>query len=933
MDFDRGARNGVVVFTAAGLTLAGAALVSAPPAAAKSRSNKGLLVQSISVAGDAGVPANTVIDVSFTAPVDPRTVSDAVLQVRGLNASHSGYTKQAFGSIQVTGNHVRFFPRLPGHLRRADGTYHPAGSPEDDALRNAGFAPATSYEMRVLGSPHGRPIRSVAGKALQRDAVARFSTAASAPADRLWTTDTYADVPPPSFSFSNPPDRVPSAADQYTVRGGVTAVPTRTSATLFCTKVPLSPVSVRVSGNVEFTMIARDGDASQRRPVDGSVFVEQNFDTTRLDYAPRVALADRATFKLRVSSGVKDLTERFDFAVNPGRDRLRRIYEFLAEARRLSPQKPWEQLTDPPPEIADDWPALNEAGGEAKRGVLKANVLRLGDTSPDEIDPRTMILFTTRDEPVTEDSLTVSFTRASGIADDALSTGTIDTDVPAAAAPAFTIAAGSGADGDLTPVSSKVLSTDSYPLGEMNFRRVSIPAGVTVTLTGTRPAVLKSLTLSIDGTLSADGGAGQSASTAGSTSSISTQSLQKGGTGGPGAGSGGDTSASLSPATGGAGKSGVDKDLVPASVQDGGRPGQGGQMAPVTSLYAMGGGGGGGGGIKGAGAAGAASTSPTASWNGTGGAGGAAALGNDDLHPLIGGAGGGAGANGSWNGGQWAVTSGAGGGGGGALLMQTAGTVTIGTAGVVRARGGAGGNGSNAVNSFSAGPGGGGGGGSILVRTTRGFNLSNPAGSFVVSGGAGGTQSGAGVAPNGGAGGAGLVRVEDPNGGISLPAGTQGTFSPVGAGVPSVVTTRFVDLGVQNPKILPFTADRVPTVTQNDAILVEVQMTREDPAKFGKADLSAIGTTQDTLNAAVTSAWVPVKLHDRTGVQGGAFGPVAGLPASHPDEYAGFSVGALNGHGYRFIRFRIRFQLDATQTVSSPLPYVDRITTRFQFND
>jgi hypothetical protein len=137
---------------------------------------------------------------------------------------------------------------------------------------------------------------------------------------------------------------------------------------------------------------------------------------------------------------------------------------------------------------------------------------------------------------------------------------------------------------------------------------------------------------------------------------------------------------------------------------------------------------------------------------------------------------------------------------------------------------------------------------------------------------------------------------------------------------------------VQSPRVLAFGAADIVTVAQNDAILVEAQMTREDPAKFATPDLSAITATQGSSNLTVTSAWTPVKVHDETRLPGGAFGAIANLPPSAPTEYAGFPLDSLNGKGYRFIRFRIRFQLDATQTAFSPLPYVDRIVTRFQFN-
>ena len=40
----------------------------------------------------------------------------------------------------------------------------------------------------------------------------------------------------------------------------------------------------------------------------------------------------------------------------------------------------------------------------------------------------------------------------------------------------------------------------------------------------------------------------------------------------------------------------------------------------------------------------------------------------------------------------------------------------------------------------------------------------------------------------------------------------------------------------------------------------------------------------------------------------------------------------LAGKNYKFIRMRISFQMDDTQSSSSPVPYVDQITFKFDFN-
>jgi hypothetical protein len=923
-----------------------------PARAAGTAKGSTLQVQSINLSQGSGVPANSVIELTMSQQIKSSSVSPATLQVRGLNATATQYAKQVFGSIQVVGNLIRFYPRLPTHLRDPNGKFYPVGAALDDAAGNAGFKPSTGYEVRLIGKPAISTITSITGRPLKITTYARFSTAAAAPPEKLWTAKTYSDSPPPQFSFSNPPDTVPTAAAQYATHGGTQDVPNSIMVSLFCTRVPLAPGTARIQGNVEMTMLARKGDYTLRRPVAGAVFIEQNFDTTLLAFQPRVSLADLGTYSLRVGKGVKDLTEQNDFAVNRQREQLKEIYDFLSAARALSPGVPVSALPDPPAELITDWPALLDENNDAvpgaveARGVLKANLLTLGDAFPDEFDPRTMLIFTSRDEPVTNDSLAIEFTKGEGLYDAQLSTGEVDTTVAGAASATFTVAGGSGALGDLLPTSSQTISADSFPNAELNYRYITIPSNVIVTFTGSKPPTVKSLSITVNGELRVNGNAGGDAvqqSSSNYSTLFTSTTPTVGGTGGPGGGKGGGGSTTFSPTSSGGtpavaftGGVGNDVGVIPASAQDGGRGGLGGTQASGTGAYSEGGGGGGGGGVRTAGTAGANGAGAYASWSGVGGVGGAAALGNDDLSPLVGGAGGGAGGNGGYVYYAWGEPGGAGGGGGGAMLVQTAGTLTVGTSGAIRARGGVGGKGSGYYTGYTAGPGGGGGGGSILLRSTKGYNITNPAASIDVGGGAGGTQSGSYVAPYGGNGGAGLVRTEDPNGGIAIPGATQGLFQPIGAGVPSFVYTKWTDLGVQDPRIIQWTTADIVNTTVNDAIYVQVQMTKESTNVFGTPNTTVIDKLQNSTNTTITSAWQPIMLHDETGVVGGAFtpslGPVPGLPGSPPKEFTGFDISSLNGKGYRFMRFRIYFQLDATQTAASPLPFVDRIVTHFQFN-
>jgi hypothetical protein len=226
--------------------------------------------------------------------------------------------------------------------------------------------------------------------------------------------------------------------------------------------------------------------------------------------------------------------------------------------------------------------------------------------------------------------------------------------------------------------------------------------------------------------------------------------------------------------------------------------------------------------------------------------------------------------------------------------------------------------------------------GSVLLQSSAGFDFANQTKNFDVAGGPGATQSAGsyGNATSGGDGGTGYIRLEDPNGGKTIAGiSTGGTYDPIGGGVPSFLYSKFADLGVQDPRVLNFSNDDILTnPTSNDAIFIEMQMTRENPVLFGEADLSSIDPeTQESTDQSVTSLWRPAKVHDNTGIPGGAFSIPGYNPGVQGSEYS-FPIADLNGKGYRFVRFRITFQLDDFQARTDPIPYVDKLTLHFQFN-
>ncbi len=951
---------------AGGAAVAAVVVVALPGAKVSAKAKAAgaaMKITDIDVGDFAGIPQNKIISIQFSQVVDPASVSPATLQVRAQNAKGTGYTIQVPGSFQVAGSTVRFLPRLPTHLRDpADpaGGFFPAGSIKDNASLNAGFQPNKNHLITVVGSPSLSPVRSTSGRGLAHNYTARFTTSPDTIKSEAFTIDTYQDNPPPAFQFSNPPDKVAAADDQYALHGGTLDVPSAINVSIFGKKVPLSPNTLRPSGNVVCTLLARADDPSYRKVMGGSPFVEQNFDTVRMAWVPRFPLPDVSTYSLAISNKVLDLTEVYNFDANPGRLRLRAMYEFLVTARLLNPATPAQQLANPPLElIQEDWPT-----DAATRGTLKANLLALGDKYPDEINPRVMVMFTTRDELVTHSKLTVNFLQSEGYFDASKSTAEWDQTIASAASGVFTAAGGSAVLGDLKPVSNTTVSAIAYPGSVLNYRSIIIPAGVTVTFTGSPqpsqpttatvlpinmplpspPVTIKALTFVLDGTISVDGTAGIDGTQSGTYTAnitIPTPAVP----GGPGGGYGGYAPAGVvggTPgqysslgASSGTGGVGNDVNLIPASATDGGRGGQGGKAGTGTG-YTMASGGGGGGGSRLAGANGtnaamSASYPTYGSWAGSGGAGGAGATGNSDLANLVGGAGGGGGGNAqaytqsTYN---WGTPGASGGGGGGALLVQTSATLTVGNSGLFRARGGKGGKGVN-TSYTGGGGGGGGGGGAVLLRTSRGFLFANAPAAVDVTGGAGGTPvtTTYGTGGTGGNGGAGFVRFEDPNGGISVPGATQGSYLPTGGGLPSYVYSKFIDVGVDQVKFLNPTAADFQITSGNDAILVEIQLAVENPSTLGTPLITAIDANENSTNVKQVSQWMPVRLLDSTST-GGAIK----VPGNNLAD-AVFNIDTkANGFNYRFVRLRITFQLDPTQTAQSPVPFIDQFVLKYDFN-
>lgn len=263
--------------------------------------------------------------------------------------------------------------------------------------------------------------------------------------------------------------------------------------------------------------------------------------------------------------------------------------------------------------------------------------------------------------------------------------------------------------------------------GVYNYTTFNINSGVTVSVTGTQPLIIKCTgAVTINGILNASGGNGGNG--------VTFSTFGAGGIGVAGGGNGGDGTYSTS--LGGM--------LASPGAGPGGVNNQGNGWS-----------GGGGAGYSAAG---------SASGGSTGGFGGPA-YGNINISGLESGSGGGGGSGG------YSCGSGGGGAGGGLIYIYSASSISIGAAGSIRVNGGNGGS----DGAGNCGGGGGGSGGSIFLRAPSMTHN----GTLQANGGSGGASNVAGPPyfGTGATGAAGRIRL-DYNGSLS----GSGTASPaVGA--------------------------------------------------------------------------------------------------------------------------------------------------------
>ncbi|HLU67206.1 MAG TPA: hypothetical protein VKZ63_13070 [Kofleriaceae bacterium] len=263
-------------------------------------------------------------------------------------------------------------------------------------------------------------------------------------------------------------------------------------------------------------------------------------------------------------------------------------------------------------------------------------------------------------------------------------------------------------EGPLVIEAAGVVEQGEVDLAWFCLSEVDIPDGVTVTASGSLPAIA----FLVDGPANLAGGISLPGGDATETAA---------GAGGPGG------------FAGGALATGDGEDEEPGNPGGGPCGGAGGARAGDDGNHAAGGGGGGG--HRGSGGEGGDGVSPNGNDTAGGGGAGPGGCGQDTLEPLVGGSGGASGADGSCGPCGWP-----GGGGGGAIQISS--RVMVAVSGPISAQGGTG-YGVASGNDGRGGGGGGGGGGAILLEAPT----VAVSGRLRVDGGAGGAAGGGPGAP------------------------------------------------------------------------------------------------------------------------------------------------------------------------------------------
>ncbi len=179
----------------------------------------------------------------------------------------------------------------------------------------------------------------------------------------------------------------------------------------------------------------------------------------------------------------------------------------------------------------------------------------------------------------------------------------------------------------------------------------------------------------------------------------------------------------------------------------------------------------------------------------------------------------------------------------------------------------------------------------------------------------------------------------------ALTNGAVGTVIPGAATPPSpplresAVYTRFLGLGVRDPRafVSAVHANDI-SASAGDACVVEAQFTREvepeDLLRGPRPDLTALGLDLETTNPAVTSPWYLLAARDDSGLPGGAFPELGAYDPAIDGEIVDVPLPSseIEAAGYTFVRFRVRFRLDAAHQAGDEVPSVAEVGFDFQFD-
>jgi hypothetical protein len=923
----------------------------------------GVVLVDFEQSGQDNVPLNRVLKFTFSSPIDPSSVGPASIQIR----EGPTFGAAVFGKYIVSGNVVRFEPRLAGLCD----------------LTDSGFQPDHDYRVTIIGSPEEFAIRNLAGAPLQGTVSASFHTRLDTDPELFEdqvpaTSPTVIATTPVNGAYPDTPD--PAVAATVLVHQG-NAITVELSENVDpCTinqstilvyqyatgdgkQTPSDPPGSKMPNGFDpsadqtpsdpFTWGSGTVTAPPRR-IRADFKLEQDFLATKVTITPTFGeFPDNALIVVQVTSQVRDfggnalIPTNFAFVTeNRPAQTLPKVFEFNGDVPILTNVSTGEVNTARSPSKAQGFLLFagdsdnganlsNSSGPDNSKGPAgcTTSTVQANDGTPDDFDPT---------------------------ADTVLDTGATR--------------------------NTCVNSTDGSTAVIYEFRTFHVRSGVTVRVIGKNPAIVLTtgdvvieaggrILVRGDGQGGAPNGTGPNGVYVVGGAGTNTA----GGVGVAGGGAGGvslynNTAASF----GGNGEAGFGSPDQFASAGSGGaanpvRVGAGRGGGSINSnnqqpVNRTGTGGGGGGHAQAATFVNQGQSNGTgtvarnldfpADPDGAGGRGGGVYGAINGRMPTAeagsGGGGGGFGRSTPWTNSSFAAAVGGGGGAGGGFIDFTS-AHDIKVFGTIDAAGGRGGNGATAF--FQGGGGGGGGSGGGIRLLTPGmieFGASTVVTAAGGQGGAGSQPANAspGVANPGGSGGTGRLVLEDDDSVITN-FGTAATVSPtdgssgffrgpfdasrfVGGGARPVVVTDLIDMGPVSPQYVT----PIQNYTVQEDFIAGVPPSASRGLGKTAIFIEAQGYTTNadgSVNLASASGWKSVGYFVDSGAElfptwvANAKPPVSDVPAAQLQPgNTGDGFFLLNGR--QFLQFRISFFLNPAMGPFDPGPYIDRWTVYVKYD-